>query len=162
MRFLRFAFLGLMASAAGAQDSDTTGARDRATILMSENPAEREFQEEVGYADIVVVDGIAYLSGVVTSFGGGEETIAMAYERTFQRLGNTLKRAGGSWRDVVDMASFHTDLTTQLGPITTVKNRHLTAPFPAWTAIQISRLVPDRGITEIKLIAHLPTDTKAR
>jgi hypothetical protein len=28
-------------------------------------------------------------------------------------------------------------------------------PFPAWTAIQVSRLIPTNGITEIKIVAKL-------
>ncbi len=129
--------------------------RDRATVLMSENPAERQFQEQAGYADAVVIDGTAYLSGVVTSVGGSD-TLEAAYERTFVRLGKILERAGAGWGDVVDITSFHTDLTTQLGPIAAVKNKYVKAPFPAWTAIGVSRLVPDRGVTEIKLVAKLP------
>jgi hypothetical protein len=39
--------------------------------------------------------------------------------------------------------------------IVTVKNRFVKAPFPAWTAIQISRLIADNGITEIKIVAKL-------
>ncbi|MBC7986627.1 MAG: hypothetical protein H7X93_08150 [Sphingomonadaceae bacterium] len=153
------------ATAAAGQDARAAGppgARDRATVLMSENPAELEFQEALGYADAVLIDGTLYISGVVASFAGGEDTLEAAYERAFARLGRTLERAGGSWRDVVDMISFHTDLTTQLGPITTVKNRYLTAPFPAWTAIQVSRLVPPSGVTEIRLVARIAEGAGAR
>jgi enamine deaminase RidA (YjgF/YER057c/UK114 family) len=40
--------------------------------------------------------------------------------------------------------------------ITAVKNRYIRAPFPAWTAIGVSRLIPDKGLTEIKMVAKLP------
>jgi len=30
------------------------------------------------------------------------------------------------------------------------------APFPAWTAIQVARLIPTNGITEIKIVAKVP------
>jgi enamine deaminase RidA (YjgF/YER057c/UK114 family) len=39
--------------------------------------------------------------------------------------------------------------------IVAVKNRYVKAPFPAWTAVGVSRLIPARGITEIKLVAKL-------
>ena len=58
-----------------------------------------------------------------------------------------------SWDDVVDIASFHTDLTTQMLAIVAVKNLYIKAPYPTWTAIQVSRLIPDNGITEIKIVA---------
>jgi hypothetical protein len=32
-------------------------------------------------------------------------------------------------------------------------------PPPAWTAIGVSRLIPNSGITEIKIVAKLPRKT---
>jgi hypothetical protein len=40
--------------------------------------------------------------------------------------------------------------------IIAVKNKYIVAPPPAWTAIGVSRLIPNNGITEIKMIAKLP------
>lgn len=143
------ALIGAVAAPAYAQS------RDRATVLMSEDTGERKFQEQFGYSDAVVIDGTVYMSGVVAGPRSGE-TLEAAYERTFARLGRILERAGADWGDVVDMTSYHTDLTTQLGPISTIKHKYIKPPFPAWTAIGVSRLVPDRGVTEIKLVARLP------
>jgi enamine deaminase RidA (YjgF/YER057c/UK114 family) len=67
-----------------------------------------------------------------------------------------LKRAGASWDDIVEMTSYHTDLTSQIEPMAKVKARYIKAPYPAWSAIQVARLFPDRGITEIKLVLKLP------
>jgi hypothetical protein len=39
--------------------------------------------------------------------------------------------------------------------IVAVKNNYVKPPFPAWTAIQVSRLIPTNGITEIKIVAKL-------
>ena len=132
------------------------GARQQAQVLMSENPEERKFQEDWGYADAVVTGDTAYLSGVVAGVRPAETGLEPAYERAFQRLGAILKRAGLNWDDVVDITSFHTDLTTQMPAIVTVKKRYMTGPPPAWTAIQVSRLIPNSGITEIKMVAKLP------
>jgi enamine deaminase RidA (YjgF/YER057c/UK114 family) len=132
------------------------GARQDAKVLLSENPQERKFQEDWGYADAVVAGDTVYLSGVVAGVRQGETDLTLAYDRAFQRIGQALKRAGASWDDVVDITSFHTDLTTQMPAIVAVKNRYVKAPPPAWTAIQVSRLIPDSGITEIKMVAKLP------
>lgn len=72
-----------------------------------------------------------------------------------ERIGATLKRARATWDDVVDITTFHTDLTTQLPAIVAVKNKYVKPPFPAWTAIQVSRLVPNNGLTEIKVVAKV-------
>ncbi|MFL6745524.1 MAG: Rid family hydrolase, partial [Sphingomicrobium sp.] len=74
----------------------------------------------------------------------------------FARIGAILKRSGAGWDDVVDITSFHSDLTTQMPAIVAVKNKYVAGPPPAWTAIEVARLIPDRGITEIKIVARLP------
>ena len=149
-----FALLPLVAVAlAGAAHA---GARQEAKVLMSEDPADRKFQEEWGYADAVVVGDTVYLSGVVAGTRPGETDLTLAYERAFSRMGRILERSGASWDDVVDITSFHTDLTTQMPAIVAVKNRYVRKPPPAWTAIGVSRLIPNSGITEIKIVAKLP------
>jgi hypothetical protein len=57
------------------------------------------------------------------------------------------------WRErAKTRTSFHTDLTTQMPAIVAVKKNHVKPPYPAWTAIQVSRLIPTNGITEIKIV----------
>ncbi len=102
-----------------------------------------------------------YLSGVVAGPKEGETDLQAAYTRAFERIGAILRKAGVSWDDIVDLTSFHTDLTTQMPAITTFKNPSVEAPFPAWTAIQVSRRIPDNGITEIKIVAKVPSKESA-
>jgi enamine deaminase RidA (YjgF/YER057c/UK114 family) len=128
-------------------------ARRQAQVLMSENEDERRSQEEWGYADAVIVGDTIYLSGVVVGQREGE-TLESAYDRAYRRIGAILTRAGASWDDVVDMTTFHTDVIAQMPAIVAVHRRYVAAPFPAWTAIDVDRLIPDRGITEIKIVAR--------
>ena len=132
------------------------GARQPDTVVMPTDPKQRELQEDWGFADAVIAGDTVYLSGVVVGIGPKETDLAASFTRAFERMGDTLKRAGVTWDDVVDMTSYHTDLTTQLPAMTAVKKKYIASPPPAWTAIGVSRLVPDRGIAEIKLVAKLP------
>jgi enamine deaminase RidA (YjgF/YER057c/UK114 family) len=132
------------------------GARQDAKALLSENPEERKFQQDWGYADAIVVGDTIYLSGVVAGLRPGESDLKIPYERAFAKIGAILNRSGATWDDVVDITSFHTDLTTQMPAIVAVKNKYIVGPPPAWTAIQVSRLIPNTGITEIKIVAKLP------
>ena len=134
----------------------SAGSRQDARILLSDNPDTRKIEEEWGFADAVVTGDTIYLSGVVAGLRPGETDLKIAYDRAFQRIGKILERAGASFDDVVDITSFHTDLKTQMPAIVAVKNRYIHAPPPAWTAIQVVRLIPDAGITEIKIVAKLP------
>ena len=147
--------LSLAGLAAAIPGMAAAQARQQATVIMSEDDGERRFQEEWGYSDAIVAGDTIYLSGVVVGQREGE-TLEAAYERTYARIGGILRRAGASWDDVVDIASYHTDITAQMPAIVAVHRRYVRAPFPAWTAIDVDRLIPDRGITEIKIVARRP------
>ena len=45
------------------------------------------------------------------------------------------------------------DRERQMPAIVAVKNRYVRPPFPAWTAVGVTRLIPGSGITEIRVIA---------
>jgi enamine deaminase RidA (YjgF/YER057c/UK114 family) len=139
--------------AALASTTALAGARQDAKVLMSPDPTLSKIEEEWGFSDAIVTGDTIYLSGVVAGVREGETDLRLAYTRAFERIGAILKNAGASWDDVVEITSFHTDLTTQMPAITAVKNTYVKPPFPAWTAIQVSRLIPPNGITEIKVIA---------
>lgn len=130
------------------------GARQDAQVFMAPDPGERKFQQEWGYADAVVSGDTVTLSGVVAGVRPGETDLRVGYTRALERLGAVLRNAGVGWDDVVDITSFHTDLTTQMPAMVAVKNQYIKPPFPTWTAIQVSRLIPDNGITEIKIVAR--------
>ncbi len=126
------------------------GTRTTAEVLYSQNAEERAFQESAGYSDAVMLtDGTIYLSGVVV----GPEADEAAFNRAYQKISDILIRAGSSWEDVVDITSYHTDIDSQLGVMSTVQKQYLAPPFPAWTAIQVTRLYLAEGKTEIKVVA---------
>lgn len=131
-------------------------ARDPANVIMPTNAEARAFQEAVGYADAVIAGDMIYLSGVVAGPREGDEGLAPGFERAFAHIAATLARAGAGWVDVVDITTFHTDLAGQIDSFATVKNRHVKAPFPAWTAIGISTLYEPTAVVEIKVVARRP------
>jgi enamine deaminase RidA (YjgF/YER057c/UK114 family) len=147
----KLALIALLALSAPA----LAGSRQEAKVLLSQDPEERKFEEDWGYADAVIVGDTVYLSGVVAGLRPGETDLKLPYERAFQRIGAILQRSGASWDDVVDITSFHTDLTTQMPAIVAVKKEYVVGPPPAWTAIEVARLIPNTGITEIKIVAKL-------
>jgi enamine deaminase RidA (YjgF/YER057c/UK114 family) len=124
-------------------------------VLMSDDEESRRFQEQLGYADAVIAGDTVYLSGVVVGQRDGE-ALEAAYERTYRQVGEILKRAGVGWADVVDVTSFHTDVNAQIQAMSAVQKKHMAGRIPAWTAIEVDRLIPDRGITEIKIVARRP------
>jgi enamine deaminase RidA (YjgF/YER057c/UK114 family) len=129
-------------------------ARTEATVLMSTHKEQRADQERYGYATAVIAGDTIYLSGIVAGQAPGETDLVPAYDRVFRQIGAALKRAGATLDDVVDMTTYHTDITAQIEPFSEVKKRHFTGLPHAWTAIDVDRLLPDGGLTEVKVVAH--------
>jgi enamine deaminase RidA (YjgF/YER057c/UK114 family) len=144
----------LVAAAAASQEPPY--ARHPENVVVPVSAEGRQELEEWGYADAVIDGERIWLSGVVAGLRPGE-TMAdqeAAYDRAFRRLYDVLKRAGSSFDGIVEITTYHTDLPAQIEAFKKVKHRYIRRPFPAWTAIDIDRLVPDRGLVEIKLVAR--------
>ena len=152
---MRLAKIALTLLIASASTSSLAGARQDAKVLMAPDPAALKLEQDWGFSDAILSGDTVYLSGVVAGVREGESDLRLGYTRAFERIGEILKNAGASWDDVVEIMSFHTDLTTQMPAIVAVKNTYVKPPFPAWTAIQVSRLIPSNGITEIRIVAKL-------
>lgn len=131
------------------------GARERTAVIMPEDPQQRALHEEWGFSQAIVAGETIYLSGVVVGAPTDVGSLQDSYERGFAQIGEILERAGSSWDDVVEITSYHTDVTAQMPAMIEVKRRFVKAPYPAWTAVEVSRLIPQRGITEIKVVAFL-------
>lgn len=151
----------LLAAAAFAAPSaaEPVGARQRALIVVPDEPAARKGEDDLGYSDAVVAGDTVYLSGIVAGLREGE-TLDQAYARAFERIGGVLRKAGAGFDDIVEMTTFHTDVTAQIAAFAAAKKRYLRAPHPAWTAIGVTRLLPNTGITEIRIVAHLGGSAK--
>jgi enamine deaminase RidA (YjgF/YER057c/UK114 family) len=135
-------------------------ARKDATVLMAESERGRQFQEEYGFSDAIIVGDTIYLSGIVAGTAPGETDMKPGYDRVYRHIGAILKRAGASYDDIVDMTSFHTDVEAQLKPMSEVHKTYVKAPYPAWTAIGVAKILGN-GITEIKITARRPMQPKA-
>ena len=153
-----------VASAAAVQPADSGEppyARRSGDIVVPLQLEQRREQEDWGYADAVIDGDHIWLSGVVAGLRPGE-TLAdqeAAYDRAFQRIGDVLERSGASFDGIVELTTFHTDLPAQIDGFKRVKNRYIRGPYPAWTAIDVDRLVPDRGLVEIKIVARRKSKT---
>lgn len=118
-------------------------------------PEDAAFYDEWGFSGAVRHGDTLYLSGVVAGLREGEKDPEAAFERAFAHIEKALKLAGSDWSDVVEMTTFHTDIGTQMTVFRKVKDRYVRAPFPAWTAVGVTRLVPPNGVAEIKVVARV-------
>ena len=123
--------------------------------------------DQYHYAPARRVGDTLYVSGVVAGRREGEGKDVTAFKaqvrRAFQRIQSTLDAAGASFDDVVMLNTFHVwqgpnfdgDRRAQFEAFSAVKDEFMKAPYPAWTAIGTSALIPDNGIVEIQAIVHV-------
>jgi enamine deaminase RidA (YjgF/YER057c/UK114 family) len=118
-------------------------------------PEDAALYNEWGLSGVVRQGDTLYLSGVVAGLRDGETDPEAAFERAFAHIERTLKLAGASWSDVIEMTTFHTDIGAQMTVFRKVKDRYVREPFSAWTAVGVTRLVPLNGLAEIKVVARV-------
>lgn len=144
------------APARAAAPANPPFARQPENVVMPDRPEVRRFFTEWGFAEAVIDGDRIWLSGVVAGLRKGETAAdaEAAYDRAWKMLDDVLRRSGSSFDGVVDITTYHTDLPAQFDGFRKVKDRYIREPFPAWTAIDIDRLVPDNGLVEIKIVAR--------
>ncbi len=121
-------------------------------------PAGRQaLYEHHRYSPAVRADGFLFVSGQVGSRedGSPEPDFEAQVRLAFANLQATLRAAGCSLDDIVDVTTFHTDPERQFDTVLAVKNDMFPqAPYPSWTALGVTWLA---GFDfEIKVVARLP------
>ncbi|HEY5459204.1 MAG TPA: RidA family protein [Sphingomicrobium sp.] len=116
------------------------------------------FSPAVRSGDFVFVSGVP--AGLRPSETEADKEKAI--DRAFQGIAKVLAEAGASWDDVVQITSYHTDFTAggkpndQQALFRQVKDRYVNAPYPAWTAVGVTRLWNEALFAEISVIARAP------
>jgi enamine deaminase RidA (YjgF/YER057c/UK114 family) len=115
------------------------------------------YYDQYHFAPAVKDGDRLYCSGVigVGPDGKAPEDPEAQFTQAFDSLQSVLTMAGVSFRDVVEMTTFHVGLRAHLTTFMKVKDRYLQAPYPSWTAIGVSELAFPGGIVEVKVIARL-------
>ncbi len=121
-------------------------------------PAGRQALYEMHRYSAAIRSGdLLFVSGQVggREDGSPEPDFAKQVQLAFDNLGEVLKAAGGTFDDIVDMTTFHTDPETQFEVVMSVKDKVFPQkPFPNWTAVGVNWLA---GFDfEIKVIARVP------
>ncbi|NSX55083.1 RidA family protein [Parasulfitobacter algicola] len=121
-------------------------------------PADRHaLYDAHGYSAAIKSGDLLFVSGQVGSRADGtpDPDYKTQVEQAFENLIATLKAAGCTLDDIVDVTSFHTDPENQFKILMEVKSQYFpAAPYPNWTALGVTWLA---GFDfEIKVIARIP------
>lgn len=78
------------------------------------------------------------------------------FETAFAALRAILNAAGADLCDVVDLTTYHVDMSAHIDTFTRVRDRVLSAPWPAWTAVEVAGLILPGALVELRAVAEAP------
>lgn len=78
------------------------------------------------------------------------------FETAFAALRAILNAAGADLSDVVELTSYHVDMSAHIDTFTRVRDRMLRAPWPAWTAVEVAGLILPGALVELRAVAEAP------
>lgn len=119
-------------------------------------PEFAHYPQDWHLSPVLLSGDFAFFSGQTGTHPDG--TVSPDPEKQFRDAFNFLKAnlsaAGLTFDDVVEMTTYHVDLRKHLALFIKVKDEHIRAPYPAWTAIGISELITHGTLIEIRVIAR--------
>lgn len=133
---------------------------DRQIILPD---SMKTLADRAGYAPAVKVGHAVYCAGQVGRtadlqvIADPEAQFAAAWEN----LRVVLAEAGCTFEDVVDMTTYHVDMSTHMDVFRAVKDRTFPRGLCAWTCIGVSELARPGLLVEIKCTAIAKTAAAA-
>jgi enamine deaminase RidA (YjgF/YER057c/UK114 family) len=120
--------------------------------------SQRAFYDQFHFSPAVKDGDRLFCSGQIGVGADGkvasdpEEQFTLAFEG----VSAVLSEAGITWSEVVEITTYHVEMSKHLGSFMKVKNRFVNEPYPAWTAIGVSELAMPGGLAEVRVIARLP------
>jgi enamine deaminase RidA (YjgF/YER057c/UK114 family) len=108
------------------------------------------------WSNCLVVDGIAYVSGMVARGAPNLEKMD-EYEQAreiFRKIKALLEAAGGKMADVVKVTIFVTDIRNNT-KVWKARAEVFSGNFPASTLVQVAALAAPEILVEIEAVAHL-------
>jgi 2-iminobutanoate/2-iminopropanoate deaminase len=119
--------------------------------LAPEPPPER-------WSNCLLVDGIAYVSGMVALANDAKALAAMdEYDQAkavFAKIRGLIEAAGGTMADVVKITMFVTNIGNG-NKIWRARREVFTGDFPASTMVEVRGLATRETLIEIEAIAHI-------
>jgi reactive intermediate/imine deaminase len=111
------------------------------------------------YSAALQVGQLLFVSGTVAVDADGKLVgpgdLAAQTRQTLQNIGHLLAAAGAGFEHVAQLTYYLADIG-KWGSVSAVRREFLSEPYPAGTAVEVSRLVDSEWLIEIEAIAVLP------
>jgi enamine deaminase RidA (YjgF/YER057c/UK114 family) len=116
-------------------------------------PGTERIYERWKFSQAVRVGDTVWVSGQVGAGSDGiPEKIEDQARIAFESLSRVLEAAGASLADVVELVTYHTDMSEQAG-VSSVKSEFFPKDYPAWTAVGVTGLALPELRLEVKATA---------
>lgn len=151
-------------------------------------PALQAVHDQWHFAPAVRAGGLVFCSGIIgtspdgkaprSGLAGAEATTAdrdapltaliavrdpaEQFATAFEALQAILRAAGTDLHHVVELTTYHVEMTRHMAAFMEVRSRYLAAPYPAWTAVEVAGLIVPGGLVELRAVAAMPPDRSAR
>ena len=98
-----------------------------------------------------------FLTGMTGSLPDGSmpENPAVQFRSAFDKIAAVLAAVDLDLNAVVEMTSYHIDLQRHFDQFDAGRLNMLSAPYPAWTAVEVAGLRRQGALVEIRAVAHL-------
>jgi enamine deaminase RidA (YjgF/YER057c/UK114 family) len=120
---------------------------------------------KVTAAQIKVSPGImsgnhVFLTGMTGSGADGSmpKDLEVQFRQAFEKVGAVLAEAGLGFDSIVEMTSYHIGLRDHFDRFNAVRCEYVSAPFPAWTAVEVAGLRREGAVVEIRVVAAIAQD----
>ncbi len=106
----------------------------------------------------VVSNGHVFVTGMTGSRADGAmpDDPQEQFRNAFEKIGAVLAVTGLTHSDIVDMTSYHVRIDAHFDLFARVRADYVSAPYPAWTAVEVAALRRQGALVEIKVTAALP------
>jgi 2-iminobutanoate/2-iminopropanoate deaminase len=104
----------------------------------------------IGYAQVLKIGNVLYISGAVTS-----EITPQGITAVYNDLKASLASYGATFENVVKENLYTTDIEA-VKKYNSARKKFYNSDFPAATWVQVQRLYMQSAKLEVELIAHLP------
>lgn len=132
------------------------GSQPTSRITRAISPSVPE-PEPRTWSNCLVVDGIAYVAGMVARGKDGKVIEGDEYDQAkliFAKIRHLLEAAGGVMADIVKLTIFVTDIT-QRERVWRARAEVFTNDFPVSTLVQVAALAQPAVKVEIDAVAHI-------
>ncbi|WP_397416788.1 RidA family protein [Phenylobacterium sp.] len=122
--------------------------------------ARRAAYERSQFAPAVVAGGLIHVSGQVgrdPANGDVPADLETQLTHVFDGLKLVLAEAGAEMSDIISLTSYHVgDMAQHMPAFIATRQRYISDPFPAWTAVGVTALAAPAFLIEVSAIALAP------